>query len=536
MKTPIKSTQKQTKYIEQLEVKCKSQEDKIAMLEHKLDWLEEQIRLNQHKKFGPSSEKTAFDDQMALVFNEAEGFQKDDLLEPTMEEITYKRKKTVGKKGEMLKDLPTETIIYELPEAQQSCPDCGGKRHVMGETPRYELKIIPAQVEVVEHVQLTYSCRHCEKTADHVTMAKSKLPEPVIKGSIASPSAVAHIVTEKFVKGTPIYRQEQDYKRNGIPLSRQTMSNWVNRCSIDWLAPIYETLKTDLVKRELLCADETTLQVLKEPGKTATSKSYMWLYRTAADGLGRNIVLYEYQPSRSQQHPKQFLRGYKGFLHCDGYAAYHNLPKTITICGCFAHVRRKFEEALKSIPKNQQLGSQAAIGKSYCDQLFRIEKQLADVTPDKRYEKRLELAKPVWDAYLVWLKKANPLPQSALGKAVTYSLNQWKYLQNYLLDGRCELSNNRAERSIKPFVIARKNFLFANTPRGANASAIAFSLIETAKENNLNPFEYLKYIFEQLPNIDYKSNPDLLKNYLPWADLPAQCYAKSKKENHQLTL
>ena len=528
MKTPIKSTQKQRKYIEQLEGKCKSQEEKITMLEHKLDWLEEQIRLNQHKKFGASSEKTTFDDQMALVFNETEGFQKDDLPEPTMEEITYKRKKKVGHKDEMQKDLRAETITYELSEADQVCPDCGDHRHAMGKEVRRELKIIPAQVEVLEHVRLIYSCRSCEKTADHVSIAKAQWPEPVIKGSVASPSAVSHIMTEKFVKGTPIYRQEQDFNRNGILLSRQTMSNWANRCSLKWLEPIYSELKGEIMGRDVLCADETTLQVLNEPGKAATSKSYMWLYRTADDGLARPIVLYEYQSSRSAQHPKQFLKGYKGFLHSDGYAGYHNLPKNIIVCGCFAHVRRKYDEALKSIPKNQQIGSQAAIGKSYCDKLFGIEKQLVDVTPEERYEKRLELATPVWDAYLVWLKKVKPLPQSALGKAVTYSLNQWKYLQNYMLDGRCEISNNRAERSIKPFVIARKNFLFANTTRGATASAITFSLIETAKENNLNPFEYLKYIFEELPNIDFKGNPNLLKNYLPWADLPEQCYSKKK--------
>ena len=526
MKTEENSHQNSTEYIHQLEGKCKSQEEKITMLEHKLDWLQEQIRLSQHKKFGASSEKTTFEDQMSLVFNETEGFQKNDLPEPTLEEVTYKRKKAVGHKAEMLENLPSETIIYELPEEEQVCPDCGEKRHVMGKEVRRELKIIPAQVEVVEHVQLIYSCRNCEKTAEEVTIVKSTLPEPVIKGSIASPSAVAHIMTEKFIKGTPIYRQEQDYKRNGIDLSRQTMSNWVNTAALNWLDPLYEELKKELLKREVLCADETTLQVLREPGKTATSKSYMWLYLTGDDGLEKPIILYEYQPSRSAQHPKLFLKSYKGYMHVDGYEAYHKLSKDITICGCLAHARRKYDEALKSITKDQQLGSQAAIGKAYCDKLFEIERQLKDLAFEERYEKRLELAKPVWDAYLVWLENVKPLPQSALGKAVGYSKNQWKYLQNYMLDGRCEISNNRAERSIKPFVIGRKNFLFANTPRGAKASAITYSIIETAKANNLNPFEYLKYIFESLPNIKFKENPECLQNYLPWAALPKECYSR----------
>lgn len=529
MKKHTSTHQNQTKYIEQLEAKCKAQEEKITTLENKMDWLMEQIRLSQHKQFGPSSEKTTFTDQMSLVFNETEGFQKDHLAEPTIEEITYKRQKSVGHKESILKDLDAETIIYEIPKEEQSCPECGETRHVMGKEIRKELKIIPAQVSVVEHVQLIYSCRNCERNRESVSIVKSDLPHPVIKGSIASASIVAYIMAQKFINAVPIYRQEQDFKRNGIELSRQTMSNWVNRSALEWLEPLYETLKKNLLKREVLCADETTLQVLREPDKKATTKSYMWLYRTGADGKDRAIVIYEYQPSRSLQHPQNFLREYRGYLHTDGYEVYHKLHKGITICGCLAHARRKFEEALKSIPKDQQLGSQALIGKSYCDKLFKIESEIKDLSPEDRYKKRLELEKPVWDAYLAWLKKVNALPKSALGQAVNYSLNQWEYLQNYLLDGRCEISNNRAERSIKPFVIGRKNFLFANTPRGAKASAITYSIIETAKENNLNPFEYLKYIFEQLPNINFRQEPELLQNYLPWAALPVECYSKNKK-------
>lgn len=529
MEKHITTLQNPTEYIEQLEAKCKSQEEKITMLENKMDWLMEQIRLSQHKQFGPSSEKTTFEDQMSLVFNETEGFQREGLAEPTLEEVTYKRKKSVGHKEEVLKDLPIETIVYEIPESEEVCPDCGEVRHVMGKEIRKELKIVPVQVSVVEHVQLIYSCRGCERNGESVSIVKSTLPHPVIKGSIASSSTVAHIMTQKFVLGTPIYRQEQDYKRNGIDLSRQTMSNWVNRCALDWLEPLFDVLKEELLEREVLCADETTLQVLREPGKKATTKSYMWLYRTGNDGTNQPIVLYEYQPNRSLQHPKSFLKGYKGYLHTDGYEVYHKLPATITICGCLAHARRKFEEALKSIPKEQHIGSQALVGKNYCDKLFKIESELKDLSSEERHDKRHEQAKPVWEAYLAWLKTINALPKSALGQAVNYSLNQWPYLQNYLLDGRCEISNNRAERSIKPFVIGRKNFLFANTPRGAKASAITYSIIETAKENELNPFEYLKYLFEQLPNIDFKQNSTLLKKYLPWAELPKKCYSKSKK-------
>lgn len=526
MNTNEKSYTNETEYIRHLEQKCQALESQVAGLQNKMDWLLEQIRLGKQKQFGTSSEKTTLEEQLSLVFNEAEGFQKDQLQEPTVEEITYKRKKSTGHKETLLEDLPTETITYELSDEEQVCPECGEKMHVMGKEVRRELKIIPAQVKVVEHIRLVYSCRNCEKTAENVPIKKATVPEPVIKGSIASPSAVAHMMHQKFVNAVPIYRQEQDYKRMGIELSRQTMSNWMNRCAMSWLEPLYLRFREELMKREVLHADETVLQVLNEPNKKAQSKSYMWLYRTGNDGLNQPVVLYDYQPSRSASHPKAFLRGFKGYLHVDGYSGYHSLPKTITICGCFAHARRKFIEALNAIPQKEQLGSQALTGKTYCDQLFAIEAKLSDLSAEERYTERLKLSKPVLDAYFAWLKSLSVLPKSALGKAVHYNIEQWKYLENYLLDGRCELSNNRAERSIKPFVIGRKNFLFANTVRGAKASAITYSIIETAKENNLNLFEYLKYLFEQLPNINFKEQPKLLDQYLPWADLPKQCYSK----------
>ena len=278
------------------------------------------------------------------------------------------------------------------------------------------------------------------------------------------------------------------------------MSNWVLHASDDWLKPIYNTLHQQLCTQSVLHADETTLQVLKEPGKAAQKKSYMWMYRTSGD-VKQSIVLYDYQPNRKAEHPQEFLREFSGWLHADGYEGYHKLPPQITVVGCFAHARRKFDEALNSIPNEQRNGSYAAIGVSYCTRLFKIEDALSELSPEQRYHQRLAQAKPVLDEFLSWANDTatKTAPKSALGKAFTYLQNQWKYLVRYLEDGRLELSNNRGERSIKPFVMGRKNFLFANTPAGAQSSATIYSIIETAKDNGLDPYRYLLWIFAEAP-------------------------------------
>jgi len=361
---------------------------------------------------------------------------------------------------------------------------------------------------------------------------KAAIDEPVIKGSFASPEAIAHIMTQKFVMGVPLYRQEQDWNRQDIMLSRQTMSNWLIKSTEDWLEPIYDAFREILFTHEVIHADETTLQVLREQSlrreldKTPQSKSYMWLYRTSGDS-NHPIVLYDYQPDRKAKRPKEFLKDFKGYLHTDGYDGYHSLPEDIVIVGCWAHARRKFDEALKSISDEDRMKSNVLRGKRYCDKLFELERAFADLPHNERFLKRQELAKPVLDEFFTWLENLRELPKSPLGKAKHYALGQRKYLERYLLDGRLEISNNRAERSIKPFVIDRKNFLFANTPRGAKASAIMFSIIETAKENGLNPFAYLTYIFQKAPNWDIRNDLNMLNLLLP-GNVPESCRASMR--------
>ena len=493
---------------------------RITELESLVKYYEELYRLHQHRKFGTSSEKT-HSEQLSL-FDEAENEADKHKLEPAVEQITYTRRRGREKKEEeTLPDLPVETVEYALPEAERVCPECSFELHAMGHDTRRELKIIPAQVKVVEHVRAVYACRHCEKTATSVPIIKAPMPEPVIKGSAASPSSVAHIMVQKYVNAVPLYRQEQEFLMNGILLSRQTMANWLVRSSEDWLSPLYEQLRQELLREEVLHADETTLQVLKEPGKSSRSESYMWLYRTSGCA-SRPVVLYEYQPTRSSAHPKAFLKKFQGYLHTDGYAGYHALPPEVKIVGCWAHARRKFDEAMKGAPPESRENLAAKKGLEFCNELFRFEHDYEKLRPDERHEKRLERSKAVSDAVFKWAETVGVLPKSLLGKAVHYLLSQKAYLEKVFEDGRLELSNNRAERSIKPFVIGRKNWLFSATPKGAKASSVIYSIIETAKENGLKPFDYLEYLFTTIPNMAAEK----IESLLPWSDtLPARCRA-----------
>lgn len=501
---------------------------RIAALEQQVKWFMSQLRLTKQKQFGASSEQT--NATQLSIFNEAETDADLAVPEPELTVVkAHYRKRTRLLTDKLPEDLPVEIIEHELPAKERICPDCGSALHTMGKETREELKIIPAKAVIVQHVRHVYACRNCEKTSDHVPVVKADMPEPVIKGGFASPETIAHLASQKFMMALPLYRQEQAWKQNGILLSRQTMSNWLIKAATNWLEPIYAAMKKRLCQHDVLHGDETVLQVLKEPGKKAQSKSYMWHYRTSGEAK-HQLVLYEYQPDRKHTHPKNFLSSFKGYLHTDGYSGYHKLPEKIVVVGCWAHLRRKFFDALKILPKDKQAASHAAKGVAYCDKLFHFEKQFALLTPDDRFEDRKRLSKPVVDEFYNWVDSLAALPKTLLGKAVHYALTQQKYLERYLLDGRLEISNNRAERSIKPFVIGRKNWLFANTPNGAKASAIYYSLVVTARENGLHPFEYLTWIFTNAPNLGKPGYATAIEDFLPGsAALPKNVFSPEPK-------
>lgn len=489
-------------------------------LKQENQWLLDQLKLARKRSFGASSEKSKLDDGEQLgLFNEVEALADE---QAEKKEIKAYTRRVAGKIGidKLPDDLPVEVIEHDLPEDQKCCPDCGHAMHVMGRETREELKFVPAKAVILRHEALTYACRSCEKCSDHVPVLKSPMPAPVIKGSFASPEAIAHIACEKFMMGSPLYRQEQDWNRKGIPLSRQTMSNWLIRATNDWLKPIYDAMHRELLARKVAHADETVLQVLREDGRKAETNSYMWMYRTSCDAK-RHIVLYEYQPSRSGDCARAFLNGFKGYLHTDGLRGYHDkLPPEITVVGCWAHARRRFDDALKIVPESARKASPAASAILQLGRIYKLEEEYAKYPPDDnfkaRFEARQKRSKPLIDAFYAWCAAQTAMPKSPLGKAVKYCLDQRFWLERFLLDGRLEIDNNRAERSIKPFVIGRKNWLFNNTPGGAKASAVLYSLIETAKENGIDPFCFLVYVFRCAPNGDIQNDPHVLERMMPW--------------------
>jgi transposase len=528
-KTPetnaVAGAEKQHQY-QQLEQRNAQLQMQVEELEAKVRWYEEQIRLGKQKQFGASSEKTPAEQLQFtdLLVNEAEMEADPKREEPTVETITYQRRKTPGHREAKLQDLPVEIIEYHLPAEEQVCPCCNGPLHAMSTEVRQELKVIPAEVKVVKHIRHVYSCRHCEQTATETPVITAPMPKPAAPGSLASPSALAFTMVQKYVMGMPLYRQEQQFAHLGVDLSRQTLANWLLRAADTWLQPLYERMHAHLLTQEVLHADETTVQVLREDGRAAESQSYMWLYRTGR--VGPKIVLYDYQKTRGGEHPRSFLPGYKGYLHVDGYPGYHKVAGA-TLVGCWAHARRKFDEALKALPDDKQKAAVTAReGLEFCNRLFAIEREIQSASPEERLKARTERSRSVVDEFLAWLRTQRPrvLPKSTLGLAIAYCLNQWDKLVVFLKDERLELDNNRSERSIKPFVIGRKNWLFSNTPRGARASSMIYSVIETAKENGLNPLTYLTWLFEEMPQLADLTDPAALDRLLPWSEaLPPHC-------------
>ena len=502
-------------YIEHLE-------NTIKDLQNQVSNLTEMILLMRKDKFGSKSEKTPQVDGQLSLFNEAEieARQEEEPLVERKGQIFHKNRKTT--REELLKDLPVEEVPCIVHPDDMICDQCGSALKEIGFVKvRDELEYVPAKVKIIRYMQQACECPHC-KHKGIPFIRKAVTPKSVLNHSLASPSSVARVMYHKYVNGIPLYRQEKDWEQTGIGLSRATMANWIIRSSEDHLMPVVEHLRKELMKRDIVHCDETPVQVLKEEGKKPQTKSYMWLYRTGNDGKAP-IILYDYQPSRNGDHAATYLKDFQGYVHSDGYSGYNKLTG-ITRIGCWAHLRRKFVEAIPAKKSPSDPLTSAEIGRQYCDKLFAIEDSLKGLTSEERKVKRLELEKPVLEAFWCWLDSVNALKGSALGKAVTYAKNQKPYMENYLLDGRCSLSNNAAENAIRPFTVGRKNWLFADTPKGASASAAVYSLVETAKANGLNVFEYLNYLLLYMPDTPWQQRPELLDDLMPWSpDVQAEC-------------
>lgn len=513
-----------------LESKIQEQQAQIEELKRKLDHMNEVFANAQRARFGQSSEKVSYvmsEDQISL-FNEAEKEQDHKAEEPTEETFTVKaharkKKRTLE---EMTANLPEKEILLELPEDQRICGKCGGKFKPIGKKfVRHELQVIPRQVKLLAYYTVTYACDHCEKDTGFAHIANVKPPVPLMKHSLASPSSVADVMAKKYADGLPLARQEKIWAREGVELSRATMSNWVIQCAQTWLKPLYKHMKQQLLTQSVIHADETVVQVLKEDNKPATSESRMWLY-ASGEYSKQHIRIFEYQPDRSGKRPESFLRGFTGCLVTDGYAGYNQVAK-VTHCGCWAHMKRKWREAMPDGATVKT--SKAAVGFQYCNKLFSLEKKCANLKDKYRKEYRQNFILPILEEYFCWVNTLNPEKGSKLADAVTYAKNQKAALTAFVEHGDVPISNNLAENAIRPFAVGRKNWLFCDTVKGAESSAIVYSMVETAKANGLDPYDYLLYALSALPYYGKSISHEMLETAMPWSHEVQQQIGKNTK-------
>ena len=496
----------------------------------KMQLLMEQVILGKQNRFGGSSEKMEDTSQICfcevdgtiVFFNEAEAVCDLNAAEPDDLELkSPKQPKRKGKKEADLSGLPVRRIDHYLSEEEleaefgvrgwKQLPDAISRKY----------HFVPAKVEVEEHHIGVYA----SKTDEH--MVKADHPKALLHGSLVSPSLGAAIINGKYVNAVPLYRLEQEFQRYGLQITRQNMANWCIRLAEEYLSVLYDHLHKVLYSYHVIQADETPVLV-NHDGRKAGSKSWMWVYRSGHLYQDRQIVLYEYQQTRNASHPREFLKGYDGICVTDGYQVYHTLEKELeelTIAGCWVHCRRRFDEALKLVPKSYQKESNAFLLMKQIQAIYREEGKLNDLSSDERLKQRQVVIKPLVDAFFTYLKTINVSKKDKFGDAIGYALNQEKYLRVFLTDGDVPIDNNASERAIRGFCIGKKNWQMIDTINGAKSSAIIYSIVETAKANNLKPFDYVQYLLEEIPKHMNDRDCSFLENLLPWSEkLPVEIH------------
>ena len=464
-----------------------------ARLGAKVLSLQEQLNLALARRYAASSEKLS-PDQIRL-FDEAEVEAQEESAEDEMVTVPEHSRRKRGRK-KLPDSLPRVDVIHELAADERHCPHDGGVLAEIGEVTSEQLDIVPAKIQVIRHIRKQYACKcgQCIKTAP--------LPAQPIPKSLASPGLLAHITVSKYQDALPLYRQETILRRIGVELPRATLANWMIKAGV-LVQPVINLLRDRMLAYDIIQMDETPVQVLKEPGKRAQSKSYLWLQRGGPPD--QPIILYDYDPGRGAGVPLRLLDGFRGYLQTDGYDGYNAAVASngLMHMGCMAHARRKFSDAVKAQGRNKKSGK-AQHGLALIQKLYRVEKQAKQLTPQERFDHRQQHAKPILERLRSWLDDSLPqvLPGSTAGKALKYLHNEWDKLTCYLDDGRLEIDNNLAENAIRPFVVGRKNWLFSHSVAGVNASANLYSLIETTKANGLEPYAYLRYLFAELPRAE----------------------------------
>lgn len=457
--------------------------------------LREQLNLALARQFGSSSEQLS-PDQLRLFCEPVEESDPTNTDDGTVEVPAHQRAKR-GRRP-LPDNLPRVDVIHDLSDEEKVCPKDGTALELIGEDSSEQLDIVPAKVQVIRHIRRKYACPCCEQ---HVKTAA--MPAQPIPKSIASPGMLAHVVTSKYVDALPLYRQEKIFQRMGVDIPRATFANWMIHCG-QLIQPLINLMREHLLAGTLVQMDETPVQVLKEPGKRAQSKSWIWVSR---GGPPRQpLVLYDYDPGRGKAVPQRLLDGYQGYLQTDGYNAYREVASQgdITHVGCWAHARRKFDEANKAQGRGKKPAGRAMQGLAYIQKLYGIERALKETTPEARHTARQAQALPVLEQLRNWLDKSLPQvpPQSGVGKALNYLNEEWGRLNRYLDNGLIPIDNNLTENAIRPFTIGRKNWLFSDGVKGIESGTNLYSLIETAKANRLEPYQYLRHVFTELPKAD----------------------------------
>lgn len=484
-----------------------------------IDRLQMELRLLRQKMYGPKSERMAVVDSEVQphLFNEAEATAKEEAAEET-QIVQYERKK--GGRRSLPDNLPRIEEVHDIPEEQKIC-GCGSRLSRIGEEVTEELDIIPRQCRVLRHIRPKYACRQCEGVeSDKGAVQIAPPPFQLLPKTIATAGLIASVVVEKFADGLPLYRQAARFSREGIEISRGTLSNWVVRVG-ELCGPLLEIFREDLRAGPLINVDETPVQVLNEPGRANTTKSYMWVFRGGISPPG-SVVVFDYRPTRSAEDIlKEYLTEYTGHVQTDGYIGYERLSElSVTHAGCWAHVRRKFVEVVQAVDKARK-GKERRAGSAdeavlKIRRLYEIERRGKELKlmGTALVQFRHEHALPLLEGFHDWLvaRVGSTPPTGLLGTAMNYALKQWDRLVVYVDDPNVGLDNNAAENAIRPFAVGRKNWLFAGSPAGARASAALYSLVETAKANGLEPYRYLRFLFERLP---YAKTPEDYKKLTP---------------------
>lgn len=495
-----------------------------------------QALLHARKKlFGPSTEVSKHVDGQLSLFDTAQKLAEE--LAKEQKKITVpahtRKARQPGVRAEMLSGLVQEIEEYIIPETD-TCSKCGSELKIIGKRiVRTEVEFIPAKLKVKQIVQQVAKCTKCgtdESEYDSCHFQKALVPAPPLAHSISTPSLIAQVMYQKFVMGMPFARQEKDWYRLGLVLSRADMANWTIRCCEEWLAPIYNRIHERLLECQVLHMDETRIQCNKEAGKKAGSESFMWVMRSA-ECEEITAAYFYYSRSRSGAVARQLLSGFAGYLITDAYSGY-GAVEDITNVLYWAHCRRYYIESIPLDNKGKEIpGSKGAEGREYINCLFKIEEQIKSLPYEERKQKRQEASRPILDAFWSWVSETSALKTTneKLTEALTYSTNQRTGLEIFLEDGRLPLSNNLCEANIKPYATARRAWLFADTPRGAKANAILYTLAESAGANKLDVYEYLKYLLAEMPNNAHLEHPEVIDQYLPWSkELPEKCRLEHK--------